>query len=184
MRSSESMRPKPINIGKKIREIRKNAGLSMKGLAEKVGVSLLTIQRIETEKVSPSVALLSDIAYHLNYPLASLVTEKKSVVHIKGNEQPFIESQKLKLKILAHKGAIHEKIAVTLGKSETGEFIGKHKKEGIELTYMIKGRNIFRYGRNQYELDEGDLLYHDGKEDHSVVALEPSEFLNILFFEE
>jgi len=63
------MKPTRINVGKRVREIRKNAGLSMKELAAKVGVSFLTIQRIETGKVSPSVALLSEIAYHLNYPL-------------------------------------------------------------------------------------------------------------------
>ena len=35
-------------VGDKIRTLRKRAGLSMKQLAEKVGVSYLTIYRIET----------------------------------------------------------------------------------------------------------------------------------------
>ena len=178
------MKPAPLHVGKRIREIRKGAGLSMKELAEKVGVSPLTIQRIETDKVSPSVALLSDIAYQLNHPLLSLVVEERPVVHIRGSGQPVIESHKLKLKILAHKGAFHENISVTLGTAEKGEFISRHKNEGKELTYIIKGRNIFRYGKDEYELNEGDLLYHDGKENHSVTALEPCEFLNILFLEE
>ena len=89
-------------MGKRVREIRKNAGLSMKELAAKVGVSFLTIQRIETGKVSPSVALLSEIAYHLNYPLASLVAEGKPVIHIKGSQQPVIESRNPEMRILAH----------------------------------------------------------------------------------
>ena len=172
-----------IDVGKRVREIRKNAGLSMKQLAEKVGVSFLTIQRIETGKVSPSVALLSEIAYHLNYPLASLVAEGRPVIHIKGTQQPVIESRNFKMRILAHKGALDDSISVALGKAEKGEFISKHKNEGQELTYMIKGKNIFRYGKEKYELNEGDLLYHDGKEPHSVTALEQCEFLNILFKE-
>ena len=121
------MKPAPLHVGKRIREIRKGAGLSMKELAEKVGVSPLTIQRIETDKVSPSVALLSDIAYHLNHPLLSLVVEERPVVHIRGSEQPVIESHKLKLKILAHKGAFHENISVTLGTAEKGEFISRQE---------------------------------------------------------
>ena len=177
------MKPTRINVGKRVREIRKNAGLSMKELAAKVGVSFLTIQRIETGKVSPSVALLSEIAYHLNYPLASLVAEGKPVIHIKGSQQPVIESRNFKMRILAHKGALDDMISVALGKAEKGEFISKHKNEGQELTYMIKGKNIFQYGKEKYELHEGDLLYHDGKEPHSVTALEPCEFLNILFNE-
>ena len=172
-----------IDVGKRVREIRKNAGLTMKELAEKVGVGFLTIQRIETGKVSPSVALLSEIAYHLNYPLASLVAEGKSVIHIKGSHQPVIDSRNFKMRILAHKGALDDTISVALGKAEKGEFISKHKNEGLELTYMIKGKYIFQYGKDKYELNEGDLLYHDGKELHSVTALEPCEFLNILFKE-
>lgn len=154
----------------------------MKQLAEKVGVNLLTIHRIETGKVSPSVALLSEIAYYLNYPITSFVGgEERSVILIKGDSQPVIKSAKMDLKILAPKGALDEDVSVTLGKAEKGEFISKHKNEGIELTYIIKGKNIFRYGNKKYELHEGDLLYHDGKNYHSVTALEPTEFLNILF---
>ncbi|MFZ0451342.1 MAG: helix-turn-helix domain-containing protein [Desulfatiglandaceae bacterium] len=178
------MKRNRIDVGKRVREIRKNAGLSMKDLAEKVGVSFPTIQRIETGKVSPSVALLSEISYHLNYPLASLVAERKPVIHIKGSQQPVIDSRNFKLKILAHKGALDDRISVSLGKADKGEFIGKHKNEGHELTYIIRGKNIFRYGKEKYELNEGDLIYHDGKEPHSVSALEPCEFLNILFKEE
>ena len=177
------MKASRIDVGKRVREIRKNAGFSMKELAEKVGVSLLTIQRIETGKVSPSVALLSDIAYHLNYPLASLVAEGKTVIHIRGSQQPVIESRNFKMRILAHKGALNDNISVALGKTDKGEFISKHKNEGQELTYIIRGKNIFRYGKERYELNEGDLIYHDGKEPHSVTALEPTEFLNILFKE-
>jgi transcriptional regulator with XRE-family HTH domain len=172
-----------IDVGKRVREIRKNAGLTMKELAEIVGVSILTIQRIETGKVSPSVALLSEIAYHLNYPLASLVAEGKPVMHIKGSQQPVIESRNFKMRILAHKGALDDNISVALGKAEKGEFISKHKNEGQELTYIIKGKMIFRYDKEKYELNEGDLIYHDGKELHSVTGLEPCEFLNILFKE-
>jgi len=74
-----------IDVGKRVREVRKHAGLTMKELAEKVGVSFLTIQGIETGKVSLSVALLSEIAYTLDYPLAAQVAERKPVIHIKGS---------------------------------------------------------------------------------------------------
>ena len=177
------MRQSQIELGNKIREIRKGAGLSMKALAEKVGVTLLTIHRIETGKVSPSVALLSEIAYHLNYPISSFVAGERSVILIKRDAQPVIKSDKMDLTILAPKGALDENISVTLGKAEEGEFISKHKNEGVELTHIIKGKNMFRYGNKKYELHEGDLLYHDGKDYHSVTALEPTEFLNILLLD-
>ena len=177
------MRHNQLELGQKIREIRKRSGLSMKKLAEKVGVNLLTIHRIETGKVSPSVALLSEIAYYLNYSITSFMTgEDRSVILIKGDAQPAIKSDKMDLKILAPKGSLDENISVTLGKAEPGEFISRHKNEGVELTYIIKGKNIFRYGSKEYEIGKGDLLYHEGKDWHSVTAIERTEFLNILFW--
>jgi transcriptional regulator with XRE-family HTH domain len=176
------MRVNQEELGNKIREIRKSVGISMKQLAEKVGVTQLTIHRIEKGKVSPSVVLLSEIAYHLNYPIQSFVAEnEKSVLLIKGDSLPIIKSEKMHLKILAPKGTLNEKMSVTLGKADKGEFISKHKNKGIELTYILKGKNIFKYGIREYELNQGDLIYHDGKDYHSVTAIEPTEFLNIHF---
>ncbi|MBS3917275.1 MAG: helix-turn-helix domain-containing protein [Deltaproteobacteria bacterium] len=175
------MRHLPIEVGSKIREIRKKTSLSMKELSEKIGVSLLTLQRIETGKVSPSVVLLSEIAYQLHYPLHSFLTEERSVILLKGKAQPFIKSHKLKLKVLAHRGALDDNISITLGEAKKGEFISKHKNRGYELTYIIKGKNIFNYGNKKYELSAGDVIYHEGKDWHSVFAIEPTEFLNIHF---
>ena len=175
------MNPTQIEVGTKVREIRKKTGRSMKDLAGKVGVSVLTIQRIETGKVSPSIALLSEIAYHLNYPLASMVVEEeRPVILIEGSKQPVIQSRNMKLKILAHRGVLDEDISVQAGKVEKGEFVSKHKNEGVELTYIIKGKHSFTYGGKRFEIKEGDLLCHSGKELHSVAALEAGEFLNIL----
>jgi transcriptional regulator with XRE-family HTH domain len=55
-----------MNVGNRIRERRKSLGYTMKQLADKVGVSSLTIHRVEMDKVSPSVALLSKIAESLD----------------------------------------------------------------------------------------------------------------------
>ncbi len=154
----------------------------MKQLAEKVGVSYLTIYRIETGKVSPSVALLTDIASHLNYPILSFFDHKENeVVHIKASKQPVISSEKLQLRLLAPRGFIDENIAISFGKAETGEFISKHTNRGAELAYVTKGKSIVKHGNKEYELNEGDLLYFQGETPHTVVALEPHEFIIIHF---
>lgn len=171
-------------VGDRIRVLRKRAGLSAKQLAEKVGVSYLTIYRIETGKVSPSVALLTDIAYQLNFPIFSFFEHKEDkVVHIKAHKQPVIESEKLQLRLLAPRGLIDENIAISFGKAEKGEFISRHKNRGFELTYVTKGKSIVKHGNRNYELNEGDLFYYKGETPHSVVALEPHEFIIIHFID-
>jgi transcriptional regulator with XRE-family HTH domain len=177
-----SERQKAIEVGNKVREIRKRAGLTMKELADAVGVSLLTIQRIETGKLSPSVVLLSEIAYHLRYPMTAFIAGEQHVVVLKGSQKNSIESNRLHLKVMAHRGEVRDDISVTIGQSDAGEIIGRHKNDGYELTYIIKGKNILRYGDKEYPIEAGDIICHDGKDWHSVKALEPTEFLNIYFF--
>jgi transcriptional regulator with XRE-family HTH domain len=49
-------------IGKKIKELRKDQGLTLKKLADMVGVSASYISQVENEKTSPSIATLRLIA--------------------------------------------------------------------------------------------------------------------------
>jgi DNA-binding XRE family transcriptional regulator len=58
-----------LYIGIRIRELRKRVGLSITDLAKKVGISYQTMQKIETDKASPSVMLLAHIAQVLSYPI-------------------------------------------------------------------------------------------------------------------
>jgi quercetin dioxygenase-like cupin family protein len=92
-----------------------------------------------------------------------------------------IESGKLKLKLLAPKGLIEQGISVSTGESQKGKVVSKHTHRGFELTYIIKGKHLFRYGSEEHELNGGDLIYFDGRTPHSVTALEPIQFISVYF---
>lgn len=172
----------PIKVGSRIREVRRHAGLSIKDLAEKLSVSYITIQRIETDKTSPSVTLLSEIAQHLNRPIISfLLDSEKTLFHIKKADQPILETGNLNLRVLAPKGLISEDINITAGKIKRGQIVPTHTTGGFEVAYIICGSVIFRHGDETYFLNEGDFLYYDGQVPHSVEALEDHDFLGIHF---
>jgi hypothetical protein len=104
----------------------KNAGLTERA-CRKSGRELPTIKGSKPEG-RPSVAFCpTSPASH--YPLTSLVAEGKPVIHIKGSQQPVIDSRNFKLKILAPKGA-DERFGC-VGHSREGEFIGKHRMRGM-----------------------------------------------------
>ena len=169
-------------LGRRIRELRKDIGLTMQQLAEKVGVNYTTIYRVETGKVSPSVVLLSEIAHQLGHSIVTLLKDDRAQLNIiKSENQPVVESEKMQLRLLVPKGLIDEEISISLGKAETGVFVDRHKTEGFELAYIIKGTCEFTYGSDKHELREGDLVYFDGTVWHSVMASEPLEFLAIYF---
>jgi transcriptional regulator with XRE-family HTH domain len=172
-----------MNVGNKIRMARKKLGLNMKEFARRVGVSYLTIYRVETDKVSPSVALLSEIAHHLGEPIVNFFNEEQKITVVKAGTAPSVDSGKMSLELLIPRGIISNKISVTLGRTEPGEFVSKHSHDGFELTYLLKGEALFKYASQEYNLTQGDLLYFDSRIEHSVSALDHNEFLSVYFRE-
>ena len=73
-------------LGQKIRQARKAKGWSLKTFSEKIGISIMTLQRIETGQVSPSVRLIVDIAYYLGRPITDFVQDKeRTLIRLKAN---------------------------------------------------------------------------------------------------
>lgn len=151
----------------------------MKELARRVGVSALTIHRIETGEVSPSVAVLSEIAHQLGYPITSFFPEKKDLTIVRADEQPLAESSALALRLLVPKGVISDSISISLGKARPGECVSSHTNPGVEITYIIKGSCIFVYDGKDYELKEGDIIYFRAKRPHAVRTDEAMEFFSV-----
>lgn len=71
-------------LGTKIREYRKSLGMTATSLAEKVGVELATISKIENNKANPSMPTLYKIAEALNTTPSKLLD---------GVEQPIIQKE-------------------------------------------------------------------------------------------
>ena len=172
-----------MNIGNKIREARKRLDLNMKEFAQRLGISYQTLYRVETDKMSPSVALLSEIAHQLNQPLVNFLDDNSKYTIVHAGAAPTVESEKMKLSLLLPKGVINQKTSVSLCETPGGEFISDHSHKGFELTYQINGKTLFHYGNEDIEINEGDLIYFDSSVTHSVTALGPAKFVTIYFRE-
>src|SRR5512135_2273446 len=66
-------------LGNRLRELRRQQGLSLRALAEKSGLSANTLSLIENGKTSPSVATPQQIAIALSIPITAFFETK--VVH-------------------------------------------------------------------------------------------------------
>lgn len=58
-----------MNLGKAIKQIRKDKGIQQGTLAEQCGVSQTYLSQIENEKKEPTLAVLKGISKHLDTPL-------------------------------------------------------------------------------------------------------------------
>lgn len=68
-----------INLGKRIKEFRKIRGLTQKQLAEKLGVTTITIQNYENNRREPNIETLKKIADALEVPMYDLITDNEIV---------------------------------------------------------------------------------------------------------
>ena len=64
-----------LRLGQQIRALRTGAGLTLKSLADRVGVSASLISQVERGIASPSVTTLRLIAASLNVPVAALFVD-------------------------------------------------------------------------------------------------------------
>jgi putative transcriptional regulator len=61
------------NLGKNIKEIRKDKGISQSELAWRCNKDKQSVERIENAKINPSIFILSQLAKALEVPLSELV---------------------------------------------------------------------------------------------------------------
>jgi transcriptional regulator with XRE-family HTH domain len=169
-----------IDTGIQIRNYRKSIKMTLQELAKRTGISLTTLQRIETGKVSPSVVTLSEIAFHLKKPIVSFFQDDTNkVMHTKAEDLTVIKSRKLRMKIISPLGMINEDISVNVGEARRGKFVDAHKNEGWEFAHILKGSCLIFHGDSVISLNEGDSVWFDGGVEHYAKALSSLKWIGI-----
>lgn len=152
-------------FGDKLRKIRELKRITLKGLAEKIGVSESLISQIERNKVSPSIDTLLALAEELDVDLDYLFRDykrsrKATVIKRKDRSRLYRDGVTYEqLSILADGEEKHALEAVMLiiepGKEKGSKDFGH---EGRELGLMIEGLGVLRYGDTEYPIEEGDSV--------------------------
>lgn len=169
-----------LDLGKKIREERNKTGLSLKQLADKVGISTMTLQRIETGKTSPSVSVLSQIAIYLKQSLVDFIQEEKPKIRIlRKEDQSVIESSGRRIQVIASDGVIDNSILVNLSEVDS---IDPHTEDGWSFVYVLEGKAIIAHDGTEYVIDTGDALYYDSRYPHSIKAVDKTHKVLSIFF--
>ncbi|HNS14636.1 MAG TPA: helix-turn-helix domain-containing protein [Syntrophorhabdaceae bacterium] len=173
------------DLGIKIRKERKGLGLSLKELAERVRISTMTLQRIETGKTSPSVSVLAEIAYHLRQPIDFFFQEKEpKILVVSKDKQSVFESPGMKLTVVAPLDLTGKNVLVNLGEAKEGSFIDPHVEEGHSLVYVLEGEAVIEHDGVEHHLAEGDVLYYDARYVHSVKTISKRHRFLSIFFKE
>jgi len=156
-------------VGRCIRELRTNKGLSLRALAELSGLSTNAISLIERGDNSPTVSSLHNLATALNVPITAFFEQQGDgqVIHLKKNKRPTSETAGVKMENLGS-GLPNQQIEPFLmtikpGGSSTGSQI---THSGEELVYVLKGMLTGMIGEREYRLEEGDSLLFLASQPH------------------
>ncbi|MBL8588552.1 MAG: helix-turn-helix transcriptional regulator [Methylobacteriaceae bacterium] len=160
-------------VGRGLREIRELRGLTARDLAARAGISAAMVSRVENGQVSPSLGILEALAGALEVPLASLFSNAGSPIadftHVR-------KGQGLRSKRLmgqhAHSFVVlgfHRRLdlqfeALLVEIERTGQTSPPtYTGHGCVFIYVLEGESIYRYGREEIRLAEGDSVCLDAE---------------------
>jgi len=173
------------SIGSKIRIERKKHGLSLETFAKRVGVSKMTLQRIETGATAPSIVLLAEIAFHLKRPVEALIRDGNAkVVHLKRGQQDTLFGKARKFRVIGPKGLIMDRITLTYSELEKGTVIDTHTNKGYEWAFLIEGSALVDVGGGQYHFQSGDAIFYDSHFPHSIRVKEKARYVGLFLRDE
>ncbi len=172
-----------INIGNKLRELRKEKKISIAVLSKESGVSTGLISQIERGIVVPSVVNLWKISQALDinvgYFFEEGSEENKIVVRKEERKKIVINRSKGIYELLTPdlKGKI-EFLQITLKKGEysSNELI---THEGEECGIVIKGTMTVKINNKDYVLNEGDSIYFNSTIPHKYLNEGEEECISI-----
>jgi len=157
-----------LNLGQRIREIRKSQNKSLEELAKKVGITKAHLSQIERGKVNPSVNTLWSLADALNIPMSNFfILENEKKTHLKSIKAKFIsDGVKCFSLYLPHKKDFEFTYIEYTPGSSTGKQLGKHG--GIECVLVLDGKIKFTLGDREYILKKEQSIQFWGNIPHGV----------------
>lgn len=180
-----------FSIGTRLRDLRKQANMTLTTLAEGSGISVSTLSKIENDKVSPTFANLLRLAESFDMPLSNLIGEVEQkpaptarIAITRASEIAFARTQTYDMgplctdlrgkKMSPFLDRIHANTV------DVGDLLVRH--EGEEFVYVLSGvLEIHTEHYQPIELRAGDSAYMDSQMAHCYRSGtdEPAEMLMV-----
>lgn len=179
-----------LNLGGKIKELRKQRGLTLKELAEKTGFSPALLSQVENNLVSPSISTLWNFAEALGLKIGYFFQQEgvdgEDYVLTPAGRGTRIYRNELTSAVP------WEDLAFGLEDRNMSPFLVRCEKDcrlsGGEVTYegeefllVMDGALVVEYGEQRFDLGPGDSMYYNAQIPHRIEASRGSRFLAVVF---
>ncbi|MEL7253733.1 MAG: XRE family transcriptional regulator [Pseudomonadota bacterium] len=170
----------PLNLGARVRDLRKARGWTLEQAARQAGLARSTLSKIENEQMSPTYDALKKLAVGLEISVPQLFTPP-SRDQISGRmattragegthhatatyEHELLGESLTKKRMMPYRARIRAR--------DVGEFNGWVRHDGEEFLYVLTG--VIRLYTEFYEpieMKRGDSAYYDATMGHNVVSV-------------
>jgi transcriptional regulator with XRE-family HTH domain len=159
-------------ISQRIRQRRKEMGLSVREAARLTRTSPSSIQKIESNEMVPSIAVLMKIAQGFKQNVIHFLEddfEPQEVALVRQDERETISVRASQLKIEDLGSAIvNSRLEVALLTIEKGGKSGKGPliHEGEEIKFCLEGEIVYSINDIEYRLQKGDCIHFKSNNPH------------------
>ncbi len=176
----EGADPQPLNLGERVRELRKSRGWTLEQAASQAGLARSTLSKIENGQMSPTFDALKKLAVGLEITVPQLFTPPRD---------PRVSGRMAVTKTgdgQAHPTATyeHELLASALTKKTMlpyrarvrarsfEEFDGWVRHDGEEFLYVLTGEiRLITEFYEPVDMRRGDSAYYDASMGHNVISI-------------
>jgi len=153
-----------VELGQKIRERRKQMGMSLRTLASEVGVTASFLSQIERSMASPSIDSLRAISKALGVPVFHFLIEPD-------DHNPVIRRNERRKLVLPQQDIVYQcltpvnrKMEVVLAQLDPndGDIPLVHHEHTEECLYVLEGELEVVLADETYVLGAGDTIYFEG----------------------
>lgn len=171
------------DVGTRLRTLRQHRGLSMQGLAERSGLSVNAIGRVERGESSPTVSSLHRCARALAVPVTAFFESapRRSTILVRRNHRARSQGD----------GVLVESLGAGLEAQRLGPFLvtvmpGAAGSErpithgGEELAYCVEGEIAYLVNDEWHRLEAGDALLFRASQPHAFKNPGPDKAVLLL----
>lgn len=164
-----------FELSQRIKQRRLDLDMSLEEVAAAAGQTRSWLSKVENFRITPSLPALARVAEALNAPLSTLLDgldAKPQIVLTKKKDRRVIQRDPQNSDIIYH--------ALTGGRANRrmspfmltvpaggGRSISR-PHEGEEFLIVLKGKVLFHYEEQIFQLEDGDALYFDADTAHRL----------------
>jgi len=180
----DSVLAEPLDLGARVRDLRKARGWTLEQAARQAGLARSTLSKIENGQMSPTYEALKKLALGLEISVPQLFTPP-SRGQINGRMAVTKSGEGVAKATVTYE---HELLAETLSRKQmmpyrarirargVEEFDGWVRHDGEEFLYVLTGVNrLYTEFYEPIEMRRGDSAYYDATMGHNVISVSPED---------